>query len=66
MMHALQVLGDAVSRDNVEDYRAALAHAREIGASQEQINDAWQYRAVRRLDTTLPPVSFDVDGNLRD
>lgn len=66
VMRVLQQLGDAVTLDDAHKYRVALVRARGLEVSQEQINDAWSYRASKRLrENLLPPVSFDVEGNLR-
>lgn len=63
VLQVLQDLGDAVSHDDVEAYREALQRAREVGCSDQQINDAWQWRATLRLRrSSLPPVSFNAKG----
>jgi hypothetical protein len=66
-MDALQALGDAVTADNRDAYLTALARARKIGLTQEQINDAWEHRAVQRLrgDSGRSHVHFDHDGQVR-
>jgi hypothetical protein len=65
-MAALQALGDAVSANDIEAYRAALSQAHKVGLTQAQIEDAWSWRAIRRIRTaSLPPVSFDKDGEPR-
>jgi hypothetical protein len=66
VMRALQDLGDAVTADDRDAYLAALEQAREVGLTQEQINDAWEYRAVRRLRAGQIHVHFDANGKVRD
>jgi uncharacterized membrane protein len=56
---ALDALGAAVRRDDVEAYRAALAQAEEVGATEEQITDAFQWGRK----TSHTGWSFDRNGD---
>ena len=58
-MAALQDISDAVRADNYRAYLNALAHARVIGCTDEQIKDAYSYM-VRQ--GTQP--RFSADGEL--
>lgn len=59
--HTLQALGDAVTRDDVQAYRDALAVAWQQGLTNEQITDAHTWRD-RKRDR---PASFGPDGGIR-
>lgn len=64
IMNALQMIGEAVTTDNRDLYTAWVKHARKIGVTDHQIRDSYAYRARKRLaETSLPPLSFDWDGN---
>ncbi|GAA4201659.1 hypothetical protein [Actinocatenispora rupis] len=61
VMRALQAIGDAVTHDDRHAYAAAVAHGEAIGLTDEQITDAYHYRARIRHE----PPSFDRSGNPR-
>lgn len=58
---ALQRIAAAVSNYNREEYLAAVKYAREIGCTEEQIEDAYDYRSG--LMKSGP--SFDREGQPR-
>ena len=58
---ALDAIGAAVAADDVEAYRAAVAHAEAIGCTEDQLVDAYGYWAGKRAR----PVSFTLDGEPR-
>ncbi|TDQ01263.1 hypothetical protein [Labedaea rhizosphaerae] len=59
-MSALDGLAAAVRDDQPSQYREALARARSLGCTAEQIIDAYQWG--QRLRWRSEPVSFDQEG----
>lgn len=61
IMNALQTIAQAVSDNDIGSYREAIRRARELGVTEEQVQDAYDYRNQIR-SPLLTPVSFTVDG----
>lgn len=62
VMNALQDIGQAVTADDLDGYREAVRRAREIEITDEQIQDAYDYRSRLRLRQGYDPISFAADG----
>lgn len=65
-MAALQRIGDAVTNNDRDAYTAARSDGENLGLTDEQITDAYQWRSRQMLKSPtghLP--DFDVNGNPR-